>query len=313
MSRAAAAVELPPGIIVREMTFDDIPAGLALCRASRWNQVARDWEQFLLLEPHGAAVAVRDRRVIGSVATLRFGKRFGWVAMVLVDPAERGYGVGRALLLQGLSTLGDLVTRLDATPEGEGLYRKLDFEEEYRLTRFQREPVLSETLIVRPAQNERRVEGPAPFAASRPAGQVHAVGAGDWPSLLSLDAQVFGADRSPMLKWLAEGTPEYGRVCRSSGSLEGFVFGRRGHNFEHLGPVIAKDVDVARRLIGECLARYPNRRFILDAPDQHASWQAWLQESGFAVQRPFIRMYRGRHLPPGTAAPLYATIGPEFG
>jgi GNAT superfamily N-acetyltransferase len=293
MSGAVAAVELPPGIILREMTFDDIPAGLALCRASRWNQVARDWEQFLLLEPHGAAVAVRDRRVIGSVATLRFEKRFGWVSMVLVDPAERGQGVGRALLLQGLATLGDVVARLDATPAGDVLYRKLDFEEEYRLTRFQREPAL--------------------MAASSPGEPVHPVDTDDWPSLLSLDAQVFGADRSDMLKWLAEGAPEYGWVCRSSGTVEGFLFGRHGHDFEHLGPVVARDVDVAQRLVGECLARYPARRFILDAPDQHASWQAWLQESGFTIQRPFVRMYRGQHRQPGSPAHLHATIGPEFG
>lgn len=293
MSSAAGPVDLPPGVILREMTVDDIPAGLALCRASRWNQVARDWEQFLRLEPARCRVAVRDGRVIGTVATLRFGGHFGWVAMVLVEPAERGRGVGRALLLHGLSTLDGLVARLDATHAGERLYRKLGFVEEYRLTRFEREP--------------------APMATPDSSGRVHAVSAGDWPSLLSLDAQVSGADRSRMLTWLAEGAPEYGWVYRSPGGLEGFVLGRHGHDFDHLGPVAARDVDVAQRLVAECLARHPDRRFILDAPDQHASWQAWLQESGFAVQRPFIRMYRGRHLHPGSPAHLYATIGPEFG
>jgi hypothetical protein len=116
-----------------------------------------------------------------------------------------------------------------------------------------------------------------------------------------------------MLKWLAEGAPEYGWVCRPSGTVEGFVFGRHGHDFDHFGPVVARDVDVARRLVGECLARNPDRRFILDAPDRHASWQAWLQESGFTIQRPFIRMYRGQHRHPGSPAHLHATIGPEFG
>ena len=293
MFTAPAHVALPPGVILREMTVDDIPAGLALCRASRWNQIARDWEQFLRLDPHGAAVAVRDRRVIGSVATLRFGTRFGWVSMVLVDPAERGRGVGRALLLRGLAILGDLVARLDATPAGEVLYRKLDFEEEFRLTRFQREP--------------------GSMTASGRTGFAGAVDAADWSSVVSFDAQVFGADRSDMLTWLVEGAPEYGLVSGSSGVVDGFMFGRHGHDFDQLGPVVAKDAEIAAALVGECLSRHPERRFVLDAPDRHASWQDWLKNVGFAVQRPFSRMYRGHHVHRGDPAHLYASIGPEFG
>jgi GNAT superfamily N-acetyltransferase len=275
------------------MTVDDIPAGLALCRASRWNQIARDWEQFLKLEPHGAAVAVRDGQVIGSVATLRFGARFGWISMVLVDPAQRRRGVGRVLLLHGLSILEDVVARLDATPAGEVLYRTLAFEEEYRLTRFQREP--------------------APFDTGSAGVPVPAISDADWSSILSLDADVFGADRSAMLTWLLEGAPEYGLLSRSSGTVDGFVLGRHGHDFDQLGPVVAKDGDVARQLVSACLARHADRRFVLDAPDRHASWHSWLRDAGFAVQRPFVRMYRGRHQYPGDPSRLFATIGPEFG
>lgn len=275
------------------MTLDDIPAGLQLCRASRWNQVARDWQQFLRLEPAGATVAVREGRVIGSVATLRFDGRFGWIAMVLVDPAERGRGIGRALLLEGLSTLGDLVARLDATPAGEVLYRKLGFDEEYRLTRLER--------------------APAAHGASSDRPRVRPIGASDWPMIRSMDLQAAGADRSAMLTWLAEGAPDYARVCESSGGMTGFVLGRHGHNFEHIGPVIASDADAARCLVDDCLARHPERRFILDAPDRHASWHAWLKECGFVAQRPFLRMYRGEHRYRGTVQHVFASIGPEFG
>jgi len=293
VSTVAAGGVLPLGVNLREMTVSDIPAGLALCRASHWNQTARDWEQFLRLEPHGAAVAVRDGRVIGSVATLRFGQRFAWISMVLVEPAERGRGVGRALLLHGLSLLRDTVARLDATPAGEVLYRKLDFREEYRLTRYQREPA------------------PMTIAVAGP--PVSPLGDEDWRALLALDAQVFGADRSEMLRWLAEGAPEYAWVCLSARGIDGFLLGRQGHNFEHLGPVVARNPEIARRLVGACLARYSDRRFILDAPDQQAGWQQWLRDAGFVVQRPFIRMFRGDHRHPGQPAQLFASIGPEFG
>jgi len=296
VSNAVAGVELPSGVILREMTKDDIPAGLQLCRASRWNQVARDWEQFLRLEPHGAAVAVRDTRVVGSVATLRFERRFAWISMVLVDPAERGQGIGRALLLHGLSLLSDTVARLDATPAGEILYRKLDFKEEYRLTRFERDP------------------GPVRAASDhRSGGPISALGDEDWPAILALDARVFGADRRALLTWLASGAPEYAAVSLSSRGVSGFLLGRHGHNFEHIGPVIAQDEATARRLVGACVARHPNRRFIIDAPDRQASWQEWLRGAGFIAQRPFIRMFRGDHQHPGLPEHLYASTGPEFG
>ena len=296
MSSAVGGVVLPLGVSLREMTVADVPAGLDLCRASHWNQVARDWEQFLRLEPHGAAVAVRDGRVIGSVATLRFGQRFAWISMVLVDPAERGRGVGRALLVYGLSLLSDTVARLDATPAGEVLYRKLEFQEEYRLTRFQREPA--------PIEHS---------AVSRAGTPVSPLGADDWPAIVALDEQVFGADRRAMLQWLAEGAPEYAWVSLTPRGVNGFMLGRHGHNFEHLGPVVGHDPDVARRLVAACVARHPDRRFILDAPDRQSAWQAWLQEAGFVVQRPFIRMYRGDHRYPGLPEKLFASIGPEFG
>lgn len=290
---SAAGVVLPLGVILREMTVSDIPAGLHLCREAHWNQIARDWEQFLRLEPHGAAVAVREGRIIGSVATLQFAQRFGWISMVLVDPAERGHGVGRALLMHGLSLLRHTIPRLDATPAGEALYKKLDFKEEYRLTRFQREA--------------------APLTLSVPGPPVSPLGEDDWRALIALDTQVFGADRAEMLRWLADGAPEYAWVCLSARGIDGFLLGRRGHNFDQLGPVTARNQDTARRLVAACLARYPERRFVIDAPDHQAGWQQWLRDAGFVVQRPFIRMFRGDHRYPGFVGQMFASIGPEFG
>lgn len=287
------AAEVFPAVQFREMRPGDIPAGLRLCRASRWNQVGRDWEQFLLLEPHGAVVAAREERIVGTVATLRYGARFGWVAMVLVDPAERGRGLGTGLLHRGLSLLtGVGAARLDATPAGEGLYAKLGFIEEQRLTRLQR-----------PA---------APLASDHSDRGVRPLSGEDWPAVLTMDERVFGADRSRMLRWLHEGAREYALVAGQS-ALEGFVLGRHGYHYEHIGPVVAADAQVACRLVGTCMAHHPERSFILDAPDTHAVWRAWLKEAGFVAQRPFIRMYRGPHVTLGCMAETFASIGPEFG
>jgi hypothetical protein len=91
------------------------------------------------------------------------------------------------------------------------------------------------------------------------------------------------------------------------------MLGRPGHRFEHLGPVIASDSAVARRLVDRCLADLPSRPVIIDAPDAQPGWHAWLHERGFTPQRPFSRMYRGRPAFPPCAPELFASIGPEFG
>ncbi|HEY6403792.1 MAG TPA: GNAT family N-acetyltransferase, partial [Blastocatellia bacterium] len=125
-------------ICFRDMTPDDIAAGLELCRAARWNQTERDWELFLRLSPEGCRVAIRDERVIGTVATTRYEGRFAWIGMVLVDPAERGQGIGARLTAEALKMLKDMPSiRLDATPAGHAVYKKLGFVDEYRLSRME--------------------------------------------------------------------------------------------------------------------------------------------------------------------------------
>src|SRR5688572_20198533 len=114
-------------VCFRVMNPADIAAGLALSRAARWNQTEREWELFLRLNPKGCRVAVIDERVVGTVATARYEDRFAWIGMVLVDPAERGQGIGGRLMAEALYVLKDMPSiRLDATPAGHAVYQKLD-------------------------------------------------------------------------------------------------------------------------------------------------------------------------------------------
>jgi predicted N-acetyltransferase YhbS len=288
-------------VTFRDMTVEDIPAGLALCRASGWNQVERDWRRFLETQPGGAIVAERESRVIGTVATMRYGRRFAWVAMVLVDPAERSRGVGRALLTRGLSLLDDVETvRLDATPAGEPLYRTLGFVEEARFSRLQLAPGAVRMAI-------------APDPVSTKLVTVRLLEPADWDAIAAFDARVFGAERRAMLEWLWAGAPEYAWVAFNGERLAGYVLGRSGHLFEHLGPIIADDAGTAARLLTTCLPSRADRAFVVDAPLDQVEWRRFLASTGFVEQRPFFRMSRGRPAPAGLPANLFATVGPEFG
>ena len=274
------------------MTLADIPAGLGLCRASRWNQTARDWQHFLGAAPHGALVAVENGTVIGTVATLPYGP-FTWISMVLVDPAARGKGIGTLLLNRGLDLVPHGSTaRLDATPAGEVVYRKLGFVGEYGLARM---------------LFDARRHGAANTHGARPLGR------GDWPALVDMDAHAFGASRAALLERLAAEAPEYAWVAERHGHLHGYLLGRHGHVREHLGPLIADSPETAGLLLDACLAAQRDRSFFVDVPDDQPIWRDRLTQNGFAIERPFLRMYRGRVTAPGQPSQVYAITGPEFG
>ena len=125
-------------IAYREMTPDDIPAGLNLCRLAGWNQLARDWELFLKIHSNGCRVGVDDDgNVVGTVTTIPYENHFAWIGMVLVDPSKRRQGIGTQLLREALQLTADHETiKLDATPAGREVYLKLGFVDEYRIIRM---------------------------------------------------------------------------------------------------------------------------------------------------------------------------------
>jgi hypothetical protein len=95
--------------------------------------------------------------------------------------------------------------------------------------------------------------------------------------------------------------------------VDGFLLGRQGHAFCHLGPVVAGSADVAARLIEACATGHGTQRLIVDIADARPGWRAAVEALGFVAQRPFSRMYRGAWRPRGEASQVFAIIGPEFG
>lgn len=268
-------------IEIRAMTPDDIPAGLRLCRASAWNQLAEDWRWFLKPPQSGGWIAERDGDGVGTVAYLRYGSAFTWISMMLVAPRERRSGIGTRLMATAVEALGAGCLRLDATPAGEPLYRRFGFVEECSFLRM------------------RCASGPSLRSTAR------SMSGSDLNALLPRDRAVFGADRSELLQSF------FGRAPQSAFTLEdAYCFGRQGYLAAQIGPVISTYESAARELVSAALAA---RSFVIDVPGKAASWIGWLESVGFVRERPFLRMCRGGGAPARDSALEFAIAGPEFG
>jgi len=275
------------------MTVRDIPAGMRLCTSAGWNQLEEDWRFFLESPGSGAFLAEKDGSAVGTAAFVRYDG-LAWIAMMLVDPAERRSGIGAHLMEQALGALkGERCVGLDATPLGEPLYRRYGLMNDYALVRT-------------------KATVDAARFASIPTGDVRPMRETDFLGVLARDREVFGADRGVLLASLLARAPECAWIVPDAGGIRGYCFGRSGRLFYQLGPIVADDGGTARELAAACLAQASGRLFAIDAPRLDAEWLAWLESVGFGVERPFVRMFVKGHVHPGVPARQYAITGPEF-
>lgn len=281
-------------ISIRKMQVADIPGGIRLCRAAGWNQLEQDWKIFLDLPGGDAFVAVdQQENIVGTVASMRYQDKFGWIAMMLVDPEKRRQGIAMLLMRHVLNELKDLRSiKLDATPAGREVYVRLGFEEEYVLTRWICDRSIDATQT---SPNTRMMKED------------------DLTRVLAIDKKVFGADRRELIQHFLNDEPRFAHVLIKDGQLVGYCLGRKGFNYYSVGPVVAPGANDAQQLISAAMARARDKLLIIDVPQQHEELALWLQKAGFRQQRDLIRMYLGTNESPGVPQMQFSILGPAFG
>jgi ribosomal protein S18 acetylase RimI-like enzyme len=275
---------------IRAMTPADIAAGMRLKDAAGWNQTKEDWARFLEASPEGCFVAEWNREVAGTVTTVIYENRFAWIGMVLVDPELRGRGIGTALLVRAIDYLHAKripCVKLDATPQGKPLYERLGFQIEYDL--------------------ERHILRREPGQAAAP-DRVENI-----EIVLATDRDIFGANRSALLRSIANAAPEFVAVAREDGVPSGYALGRRGSRADHLGPWIARTEPAAREILESFLLRSRRNVVFVDVVKDNPWAPGLLVAKGFTFSRALTRMYRGENTHPGRPDRVCAILGPEFG
>ena len=310
-------------MIIRPLLFESLDDALRLSTVAGWNQRLDDWQMLLRLAPAGAFAAFVDAHMVATAIGIDYGG-FAWIAMMLVDPAYRGRGLGRRLLEAAMDAVPSTVPiRLDATPMGRRLYQQYGFEDEATLSRYAR---------LTASAKATAVEKPRAPAVVRPLTDA------DLDVIIEHDRGTFGGTRGALLEWAFHDAPQYACVIRNDKGPIDYCLGRKGRLFDQIGPVVAGVDDAAHALVSAALAAAGDRQVIVDAFDSCRAFAAALHDDGFVAQRPLVRMcrpldrdglkavpYRAQTRAPGaggTAAVVgdglqavpteFAILGPEF-
>ena len=281
-------------IFVRDLVKDDIQAGIRLSRLAGWNQTELDWGMIFDANKKACFCAVDEGKIIGTVTSVLYSDKISWIGMMLVEPEYRNQGIGTMLMkhvLQACQRRTNLVC-LDATRQGKPLYERLGFQSVSRINR----------LIIDKVGRQ--------FDAPNPSIERITSLADD---MIQYDEIVFGANRFDMLDIIQRNNPSLARCVRKNGRLTGICLGREGWQSTQIGPVIAKDDEIAKQLVLTVLQDTRKKSVILDVPEEQVGWTKWLLETGFSVKRDFMRMVLGRSENIQISQEQYAIAGPEIG
>ena len=279
-------------IEVRLLQESDIPAALRLKELAQWNQTENDWLRLLRLEPRGCFCATFDGEVVATTTTTTYRTELAWIGMVLVDPKRRQLGIATRLMhaaLEYLAKAGVATVKLDATPAGCSLYRKLGFKDESLIERW--------VGIAEP----RKVSCSSLDTAARGAA-------------LSFDRHAFGAERSKLLEMLIDDccvTPLV--TTTADGNLTGYGLAREGSAAVYTGPLVATSTDAATNLLDGLLSQMTGQRVYVDLNTNFVGGLKLLTERGFVKQRDLVRMVYGQSSDAGSSPVIFAIAGPELG
>lgn len=283
-------------ISVRELTLNDIPATMDLVLNEGWNQTESDWKFLIECRQNVCLGAEINGVLAGTSTAISYSERISWIGMVLVNRSHRGRGVASVLLQNLLDRLHLFKSiKLDATPAGHNIYKKLGFEDEYHIIRM---------------INYSLKEIPCDFTDII---QMKPITGNDVSYIIKFDQEIFGADRSQLIESLIYRSQGKGKVIKRNNQVSGFILGRQGNKFYQVGPVIATSDNDARLLIQEMLKDLAGYPVVTDILRDKTELKSWLTSTGFKEERQFTRMYLGKNNTNGVTSWYHLISGPEYG
>ncbi|MGW4223941.1 GNAT family N-acetyltransferase [Streptomyces bauhiniae] len=247
---------------VRRLTPRDLTACADLSQDRGWPREEHKWS-LLLTAGHGYGIDDPDGGLVAACVVTEYGSgqrvELGAIGMVLVAERHSRKGVGRRLMRHVVAAVDGTPLTLHATPLGRPLYEELGFKTVGR----------AEMLMGRFTPD-----------GSEPSVPTRAATAEDLPSIVRLDAEVFGVDRTPILVRLPAFADQV-RVAEKDGRIIGYAAAWPNMRTHVIGPLVARDTETAKALV-ESLAAHTERPLRTDVDVRHEELLAWAKERGLA-------------------------------
>ncbi len=284
-------------IEIRELQSGDIPDAMQLVYSEKWNQTQKDWTILLSNKNNVCLAATIAGEIVATATAINYMNQVAWIGMVLVNKQFRGRGISKLLLNTLFEKLRSCKTiKLDATPAGEFVYKKMGFVAEYKISRMVCSSFTFEVDIDLDADFEQITNG-------------------NIDEIVAFDRAVFGAGREELIRKLVANNSENSWLIRENSTLSGFVLGREGNRFYQIGPLSAITENSTRLLTLKVLTNLVGKPVVVVVvvPDEKAEFIEWLISVGFEKRRYFTRMYLNGNSSTENIDFQCLICGPEFG
>lgn len=258
---------------------DHLEGAVRLSRQAGWPHRPEDWQLALVLS-EGFVAVNGSGDVVGTILVTPYGQECATINMVIVDEDMRGYGLGRRLMEAAMALAGDRPLRLVATAEGLPLYQRLGFRETGTIVQHQ------------------GIAG----SIQAPDNVQTAVSA-DLSAIVALDRQAYGADRTDLIRRLAD-VGELA-VIRRDGRVSAFAALRAFGRGQVIGPVVTPHLDDAKALVSYFISSRQGAFLRVDTGAE-TGLAPWLVDQGLAHVGGGIAMARPAIIPP--TAPAVTTF-----
>ncbi|MEF9905123.1 GNAT family N-acetyltransferase [Streptomyces sp. P9-A2] len=247
---------------IRRLTFRDLSACADLSEDRGWPREEHKW-RLLLSAGKGYGIDDPDGGLASACVVTEYGSQeqptLGAIGMFLVAERHARQGVGRRLMRHVVSVMGRTPLTLHATPHGRPLYEELGFKATGRAEMLRGRFV--------------------PDAGGHVVGvSTRAATAEDLPTLLRLDEEVFGTDRTHIVTRLPAFADQL-RVAEEDGRIVGYAAAWPNMDTHVVGPLIARDMPTATALLASLAAR-TDRPLRTDIDVRHEELLAWAKDHG---------------------------------
>ena len=267
-----------------------------LCASVHWPYTLMDIERLYRLEPRGWFCATVSGKYAGQAMGLGI-ESLGCVGIVIVHQNFRRQGIATALTRAALDYLGEKgikTIKLDATPEGFGIYEKLKFRPEFAVCHYVRVPA---TLMASPQARDG----------------VESLNTSGMGAVSQWDRKYFGVSRFDILQALLRDSE--GFVLNEGRKVCGYAM-VKPMDYENgywLGPWVAEDQASAERILQHVLQRFGRAELRVGVLESNPSAEHLLKKHGFKVDFKITRMRFGPKLKRENPSGIYAEAGNEKG